>query len=313
MIVPNISAVPASLVSMVRPREIEVRRGEASQQIKDDEPRAREWLQEQGYSDIQKPPDDPPDFVVDGRIAVEVTRLNQRISVHGDEKSIGDEQVRMPLTDSMEAVVCQLGSPGNKGRSWAIDCEYDFSKPLPKKKAKVINRQVSAALAPLLGPYDNSVIRAMQTENRDCHWHAGVPVDTSPLCLCLACGICLELYEISSELENFTLNNVADRQGMMLAKALEESMQYSVGEKTDRYKKTNLDRKYRHLWLVLVDRILGYHCHASIPHLLKDELFRISAIKDGKTCGFWDRIVVISSSGGPIKHLEIDPVSGRFR
>ena len=40
-----------------------------------DEQRAEKWLRFQGYSQIVFQVNDPPDFLVDGRIAVEVTRL----------------------------------------------------------------------------------------------------------------------------------------------------------------------------------------------------------------------------------------------
>ena len=47
----------------------------------EDELCAEDWLRQQGYKDIRRPRNDPPDFVVDGVYAVEVTRLNQRIVV----------------------------------------------------------------------------------------------------------------------------------------------------------------------------------------------------------------------------------------
>ena len=42
----------------------------------DDELRAQNWLRQQGYKDIRRPHSDPPDFVVDSKYAVEVTRLH---------------------------------------------------------------------------------------------------------------------------------------------------------------------------------------------------------------------------------------------
>ena len=50
----------------------------------EDELRAENWLRQQGYRDIRRPCSDPPDIVIDGDCAVEVTRLNQRITVVRD-------------------------------------------------------------------------------------------------------------------------------------------------------------------------------------------------------------------------------------
>lgn len=50
-------------------------------QENEDETRARDWLKQQGVVRVRRPSSDPPDFVIDGDCAVEVTRLNQRIVV----------------------------------------------------------------------------------------------------------------------------------------------------------------------------------------------------------------------------------------
>ena len=47
--------------------------------LNNDEQRALEWIRNQEYSDIQPIYGDPPDFVVDNRYAVEVTRLERKL------------------------------------------------------------------------------------------------------------------------------------------------------------------------------------------------------------------------------------------
>ena len=138
---------------------------------KDDELCARYWLRQQGHRDIRQPGSDPPDFVVDGDCAVEVTRLNQRIVVGDDKRSKGEEEARKPLADHLENLFEKLGPPGNQGRSWVIDCEYDFTEPLPHPK--VVAAQISEALAPLLIPCDDSVISGMHSRHLDYSKHAG--------------------------------------------------------------------------------------------------------------------------------------------
>ncbi|MDE0282520.1 MAG: hypothetical protein OXN16_15835 [Gammaproteobacteria bacterium] len=97
----------------------------------EDELLALNWLKKQGYSDIQKPCSDPPDFVVDGNLAVEVTRISQRIALDSGSQTKAEEEIRKPLTGVLREIFEKLGPPGNKGRSWVVDCEYDFSSPLP--------------------------------------------------------------------------------------------------------------------------------------------------------------------------------------
>ena len=137
----------------------------------EDELRSENWLRQQGYRDIRRPCSDPPDFVIDGNCAVEVTRLNQRIKVGDDMRTKGEEEERIALTDQLNKILRNLGRPGNEGRSWEIDCEYDFSQPRPK--SKIVTRQMKEALAPLLRPYDDSVICSMHSRHFDKSKHAG--------------------------------------------------------------------------------------------------------------------------------------------
>ena len=87
----------------------------------EDERWAEKWLRKQGYKDIQRPCSDPPDFLVNSHCAVEVTRLNQRITVGDDKFSKGEEEARKPLTRSVEKAIAELGPPGNDGKSWTAE------------------------------------------------------------------------------------------------------------------------------------------------------------------------------------------------
>ena len=57
--------------------------------------------------------------------------LNHRISDGGGAYTVGEEEIRLPLIHSIEKALHKLGVPGNIGKSWVIDCEYDFKKPRP--------------------------------------------------------------------------------------------------------------------------------------------------------------------------------------
>ena len=250
-----------------------------------DECRALDWLRRQGYRDIRRPCSDPPDFVVDGIYAVEVTRLNQRIVIGDDGQSVGQEEARKPLADQIAKTIEQLGSPGNEGRSWLIDCEYDFSVPLPSRKT--VAKQMSDALVPLLKPYDDNVVAGMHSRHFDFDKHAGeVSWMRSPH-LCLDCGICLELEEFSCAPAMFFLQNVSDDEGIGVAEELGKGIRNRIGDKSGKIRDQNRVEEYKTWWLILIDHV----CHLPMQILSEHEL---SFVQD-QQFDFWSRVVVVSS------------------
>ena len=227
---------------------------------KDEEILARKWLESQGYTDIKRPCSDPPDYVVNSEYAVEVRRLNQRIEIDGRFK--GEEQSRIALRDTIEKVLEEFGPP-NEGQVWIVDCEYDFSKPLPEKR--ITKREIGKALQPLSRPCGDDVIEQLRSEYMDYDKHAHELKYLNYPHLCLPCGICLELAAInpleSTEL-NFLLQNVSGREGILVAHKLIESIQHYVTEKSlkVRKSKTNKIDDYKEWWLGLIDHI----CHVPI-------------------------------------------------
>ena len=257
----------------------------SGQRQNNDELIAQEWLKVQGYGDIQKPDSDPPDFVVDGKLAVEVTRLNQRINGGSDNHSKGEEEARIPLTDHIKKTIEQLGSPGNEGRSWNIDCEYDFSVPLPN--CKTVTTQISDALEPLLKPYNDSVVKGMRARHFDSSRHAGESLGIASLHLCLKCGICLDLTEFSYYPTQFFVSNVSDREGIFVAAELEKGVRNRIREKSKKIREQKKIGAYESWWLILVDHV----CLAPMQMLSEHEL---SFVRD-QDFDFWDRVVMVSS------------------
>jgi hypothetical protein len=83
-----------------------------------------------GFTDIVYEPDGniPPDFVVNGEIAVEVRRLNQNFD---DGSGIrGLEEVTAPLWQKMTRLVESVAE--TEGNSWFV--WFRFSRPLPQWK-----------------------------------------------------------------------------------------------------------------------------------------------------------------------------------
>ena len=262
----------------------------------EDELRAENWLREQGYKNIRRPCSDPPDFVIDGNCAVEVTRLNQRIKVGDDKRTKGEEEERIALTDQLKKILRNLGRPGNEGRSWVIDCEYDFSEPRPK--SKIVTRQVNEALAPLLKPYDDSVISSMRTRHFDKSKHAGEISLLRYPHICLDCGICLELAEFSCVPERFFLQNVSDGKGVGIAEEMKKSIQNRISEKSTKIRNQGRIEEYENWWLLLVDHI----CHLPMESLSDHEL---SCIRD-QDFDFWTRIVIVSNLTFKLQHWHYD-------
>jgi hypothetical protein len=98
--------------------------------MKDEEKLAREFLRHHGYVDIVYEPDGkvPPDFLIDGRIAVEVRRLNQNYEAGSLRQGLEDVEIR--LQQGIEKLVLSLGPP-TRGQSWFIF--YVFRRPIDRR------------------------------------------------------------------------------------------------------------------------------------------------------------------------------------
>ena len=250
-----------------------------------DELLAKKWLESQGYSNIEEPekdsPDYVPDYVVDGNFAVEVRRLNRSIQVNGQTK--GEESSRIPLSKTIERILSNIDPPSNE-QSWIVNCEYDFSKPLPKNK--VVKKQIHEALQPLTQPYDATLIPQLKKKYPDCDKHADEPgsLNDYDLRLCLSCGICLELCKISAPPARFLLQHVSDGEGVAVLSELESNINAAIQEKTQKIR-GHEDKLW---WLILIDHI----CYVPYSGLDQTELENLrTRIRVEKP---WSRIVIVS-------------------
>ena len=247
-----------------------------------DERLAKTWLDSQGYSRIERPKKDPPDYVVDGDFAVEVRRLNQRIEVDG--RTENEENPRIALHQTIERTLTKIGSPGGE-RGWVVNCEYDFTKPLPSKK--VVEAQIRDALSAPTQPYNT--ISQLNEEYLNYDKHADELDLLNHPHLCLRCGICLELHEILMPSPRFLLQNVSDGEGIGVAYELISNIPHYVIEKASKVKNANNIDDYEKWWLLLVDHV----CHLPIASLGESELQALrESIQDRD---IWSRIIIISS------------------
>ena len=90
-----------------------------------------EYLTCRGFSTVVYEPDGnvPPDFLIDGQVAVEVRRLNQNEKT--DTGHRGFEEVSKPLKALVEKALAGIGPPVD-GVSWFVF--YSYRRPLPPWK-----------------------------------------------------------------------------------------------------------------------------------------------------------------------------------
>ena len=92
-----------------------------------DERIADTYLRSLGFADVVFEPDGniPPDFLIDGRVAVEVRRLNQ--NEESPEGPRGLEEVEIPLRDRVRHLLKTFG-PARNGETWYVF--YEFHRPI---------------------------------------------------------------------------------------------------------------------------------------------------------------------------------------
>ena len=190
----------------------------------DDERLAREWLAALSGDpeSVYRPQCDPPDFVLNGSIAVEVSRLSE-----GDETSLHS------LGPVVEDVLSDLGPPGN-GLSLCVFWVYEPSRSFPEVKRT--KEQVRHALMPYTKAYSMP---------------AGIED------LRLPCGLSLRLVHIqpTKDPARFVFGGFSGMTGRHVRNKLLSDLRRTVTKKS-----INISNRRNHYdiwWLVLVDRVFS--------------------------------------------------------
>jgi len=190
---------------------------------------ARDYLENLQIGDVVHEPDGnvPPDFLVDGRIAVEVRRLNQNEETAGGHRGL--EETAVPLNAGIKRLLASLGPPAN-GVSWYVS--YSFERPL-----------VSWAH---LGP---ALVRTLE-EFRDA-WN----VELEPIRVVK--GFRVMLQQTGRPYERaFVLGGWSDHDsGGFVVSELDRNLRICIAEKA--IKVAKFRHKYIRWWLLLIDHI-GY-------------------------------------------------------
>ena len=222
-----------------------------------DESHAKKWLEFQGYNDICRPSVEPPDFVVEGRYAVEVRRLNRP-----------DDQQRIPLERAIENLLSKFGRTAD-GLTIGVSCSYRYPGLLPDTQE--VNEQVWTALR---------CVEARGPEN----WAEVLHCE-------LECGIRLYFHP---PIKSPPCCNMFELHGARVGPPqwgspieLAEMIGLCIEEKSAKVRNKNRVHCYPHWWLLLVDYLL----YVQAPNEAQLKMIR-DALPSKQ---FWSKIIVIST------------------
>ena len=131
--------------------------------MNEEELRAEQWLENQGYSDIldlSKDNLDPPDFVVENRIAVEVRRLNWM-----GNSSEGVESDEHTLTSMIEEVLEKAGEPPGRQNVYVKCMSHDVL--LDKRKDRELVKHI---VAQFVDQYTKKIDKALKSGEHPQSW-----------------------------------------------------------------------------------------------------------------------------------------------
>lgn len=213
-------------------------------------------LQHQGYDDIQYEPDGniPPDFLLNGEIAIEVRRLNKNL--FHEQEVRGAEEVAIPLWKHVKKLVVSLGPPRHD-RSWLV--QFRFWRPV--ESWRTLEVKIRRALqAFMLSPQP---LRTVLVSGRG--FEMQVMPATRAYDSMFVMGGCID-----------------ENSGGLLLAEMETNLRYCIREKTRKIERVKT--RYQQWWLALVDHI-GYGLND-----FEQEIFRhqVSIRHD------WDKVLIIN-------------------
>ena len=213
-------------------------------------------LAHRGFTNIVYEPDGniPPDFLVDGCIAIEARRLNKHhFSAEGAK---GLEELAIPFWRKVKGLLASLGPP-IKGESWFVD--FTFSRPV--EPWKTLKPALRSALQAFI---------ASSTQEREV--------------IATAQGFELAVFGRTSKPHRtmFILAGCSDKEsGGWLLADMGTNIQHCASEKSRKI--ANVQSKYPQWWLALVDHI-GYGLDNFDREMFRDQV----SIEHS-----WDKIIII--------------------
>jgi len=214
-----------------------------------------QYLTSQGFASVIYEPDGnvPPDFLVDGRIAVEVRRLNQHEDTGNGPRGL--EHVQARVVAVLRGVCASIG-PAASGVTWFLICQ--FRRPLPRW------RELRRALQSKLGSF-------VDTQETNSAWIEIVP------------RFRIQLWRSPEKQPNrFVVGALSDHDwGGFVLSEMRRNLLIVMDEK--RRKVARVRSKYDVWWLVLAN-----HIDCSLSARERQELRAMVSVDDP-----WERVVLV--------------------
>lgn len=175
-----------------------------------------------------------PDFVIDGRIAVEVRRLNQYYQGDGSQPPVALENLAHTVTSIVTSAVESFGPPlpddGHGPRNWGIYYTYERTGSKPKGLDQAIRKAL------------DSIKNNRATGLQNVQLIDGFTMYIAP-------------YPILKP-QMFTVIGDGDQNsGGMLMNIYQESLDLAVAEKWGKVSRSPHYATYTEWWLVLIDTV----------------------------------------------------------
>jgi hypothetical protein len=194
---------------------------------------AREYLTHLGFKRIKYEPEGHkkfPDFLVEERIGIEVTRLEEHeLPSHSGMKPPGLDEIDIPVWNNIRRFLPSFGPP-RREVSWYVSIEY--TRPVPR------GREVREAVRQHLESF-----RDGPSQN--------------PTTIRLFDNFTIELIHAGrSYADFFVMGSIgAGRSGALVALQLERNLKICIDHKTKTAEASGIRTKYPEWWLVLIDLI----------------------------------------------------------
>jgi hypothetical protein len=192
------------------------------------EAHVEKYLRHLGFTDIVHEPDGniPPDYVLNGRIAVEVTRLLHHEHSSGQVRPL--EETAIPLMHRFQKLLESLGAPRSAEPSWFVFLR--FQRPIENW------RTARPKLATWLANFRDAPSRSLQD------------VD-------LGGGLSISVFPASKPLATFFRigGSMDGESGGMVLSEIATTIPLCIADKTRKIEK--LRSRYPEWWLVLTDHI----------------------------------------------------------
>lgn len=252
---------------------------------------ARQWLESQEGIDcvryVSDTNDQPPDFVVDDRIAVEVRRLNLMTDATKPNQSV--EELERPLENIIRRVLEQARPAPGDYDIHVVQCDL-YRASLPDRE--VTRKQIGSAAE----EYICILNEALQSQGKPVRWKIE-----------LECGIVIHFYPTSTPrdgrfvLEPGQVAVLPPSSGHVVQRSI-ENINRCIVEKSRKIRDKIC--RFSEWWLVLVD--------IGLPTPPVGELDEWQEIRNGLIDSApWSRIVVFSWQGHPIPgnvyHVDLIP------